>query len=70
MRGRIIDIWPHRNDSKWIDRSMASILMQLYMFHVHCATNAKDLEDAFNIIEEVWVFPQQLHVALKVNNLQ
>lgn len=67
MRSGVINIWPCRNNCKWIDRRMATIVMQLYMFHVHCVTNARNLENVFNIVEEIWVFPQQLLVALKVN---
>jgi len=57
VRSRIIDIWPHRNDPKWIDRRMTSIVMQLYMFHVHCTANARDLENVFGVIEDIWIFP-------------
>jgi len=72
MRSRIINVWPHRNNTKWIDRRMTSIVMQLYMFDVHCATNARKLENVFSVIKKIWEFVQQLLVALEVNciNLQ
>jgi hypothetical protein len=57
VRSRIIDVWPHRNDPKWIDRRMTSIVMQLYMFNIHCTTNARNLENVFGIIEDIRVFP-------------
>lgn len=57
MWSSIINIWTNGNDTEGIDSRMASIVMQLYMFHVYCATNARNLEDVFGIIEEVWVFP-------------
>jgi hypothetical protein len=48
-------MWAKRNDPKWIDRRMASIVMPLDVFHVDCTTHARDLKNVFGVIKQIRV---------------
>jgi len=37
--------------------------------HVHRAVDARDLVDVLGVVEQVWVFPQELLVAFEVNSV-
>lgn len=43
--------------------------MPLDVFHVNCAPHARYLENIFRVIEQIWVFAQQLFVAFEVNSI-
>lgn len=53
----VVDAWTLRNDSKWIDGRMTSIVVLFYVCHVHCATHPRHLENVFGVIENIWVLP-------------
>lgn len=67
MRRRVINIGAKRNDSKWIDCRMASIIMLLDMFHMNRATYSFSLVYIFGVIEQIWILSQQFLVAFEVN---
>lgn len=69
MRGRIICIRTKRNDSKRINKRMASVVVVLDMFHDHGATHARDLKNIFSVIKQIRVFPDKLLVALEMNSI-
>lgn len=58
MRRRVINIGAKRDDSKWIDGRMASIIMLLYVLHMNRATYPLDLVYIFGVVEQIWVLPQ------------
>jgi hypothetical protein len=57
MRRRVVNIRAKRNDAKWINRRMASIVMPLDVFHFDCTTDARHLKNVFGVIEEIRVLP-------------
>ena len=69
MSSRIIDVGAKRNNPKGIDGRMASIIMPLDVFHVDCATHARNLEYVFGVIKQVWELTQQFLVTLEVNGV-
>lgn len=69
MGRSIVNIWTLWDDSKWIDGWMTSIVMLLNVLHVNCTAHARDLENVFGVIEYIWIFAQQLLIALEVNSV-
>lgn len=57
MRRRVVDLWSVRDDSKRINRRMASVIMLLDMDHVHRATHTRDLEYVFRVVEQIRILP-------------
>lgn len=53
-----MDVRTLGNDTKWIDGRMASIVMLLDMFHVHCTAHPSNLENILCVIEKIRVFAQ------------
>lgn len=52
---RIVDIRTMRNNSKWINRWMAPIVVLLNVLHLDRATNSGDLENVFRVTEDVGI---------------
>lgn len=69
MGRREVNIRAMRNDSIWINGRVTSIIVLLDVIHVHCAAHARNLEDLFCVIEQVWVLSQQFLVAFEVNSI-
>lgn len=55
MRRSIINIGAKRNDAKWIDLRMASIIMLLYVFHMNRAAYPFSLVYILGVIEQIWI---------------
>lgn len=69
MRRRVVDTRAQRDDPIRIDRRVASIIVPLYVLHVHGAAHTRDLINVLRIIKQIWVFSQHFLVALKVNHI-
>lgn len=69
MRQRVVNTGASRDDPKWINRRMASVVMPLYVIHVNCAAHTGGLKDVFGVIEEIWVFTHHFLVALEVDRV-
>lgn len=69
MRRRVVNIRAKRNDAKWINRRMASIVMPLDVFHVDCTTDPRHLKNVFGVIEEIRVLTKQFLVTLEVDSI-
>lgn len=69
MRGRVVNTWANRNYAKWIDSSTISIVIPLDEFHVDCTTDARDLENVLDVIEQIRVLTYQFLVTLEVDSI-
>lgn len=67
MGRRKINIGAKRDDPKWIDRWVASVIVFLDMLHIDSATHAWNLEYVFSIVQQAWVLAKELFIALEVD---
>jgi hypothetical protein len=69
MWGIVVDVGSSGDNPVGVYRWMASVVVLPDVFHVNGAANARDLVDVLGVVEQVWVFPQQLLVAFEVDGI-
>jgi len=69
MRRREVCIGTDGDNSIWVDGRMASIVVLLYVIHVDRAAHAWNLVYVFGVIKQIWIFTQELLVALEMNSI-
>lgn len=67
--GIVVDIETHGNDPVRVYRGVTSIVVLPDVLHLDRAADATDLVDVLRVVEQVWVFPKELLVALEVNGV-
>jgi len=67
MRRKIINIGANRNNTQWIHRRVASVIVELDVIHVDGATHAWDLKDVLCVVEQIWILPYKFPVTLEKN---
>lgn len=63
----VVDVGTCRDNPVGIYGWMASIVVLPYVLHVDCATDPRNLVDVLGVIEQIWIFSEELLVALEVN---
>ena len=66
VRGPIVYVGSNGDDTKGIDGRMATIVMLLYVVHIHSVRDSWNLIDVLGIIEQIWILPYQFLVAFEV----
>lgn len=69
MWGIVVNVGARRDNSVGVYRRVASVVVLPDVLHVHRAAHARDLVDVLGVVEQVWVFPQELLVAFEVNGV-
>jgi len=69
MGGIVVDVGARRDNPVGVYRWVASVVVLPDVVHVHRAVDARDLVDVLGVVEQVWVFPQELLVAFEVNSV-
>jgi hypothetical protein len=69
MWGIVVDVGSSGDNPVWVYGRMASVVVLPDVFHVDGAADAGDLVYVLGVVEQVWVLPQQLLVALEVNGV-
>ena len=69
MWGIVVDVGARRDNPIGVYRWVASIVVLPHVLHVQRAADARDLVDILGVVEQVWVFPQELLVAFEVNSI-
>jgi len=69
MWGIVVDVGARRDNPIGVYRWVASIVVLPDVLHVQRAADARDLVDILGVVEQVWVFPQELLVAFEANSI-
>jgi len=65
MWGIVVDVGARRDNPIGVYRWVASVVVLPDVLHVHRAAE----HGVLGVIEQVWVFPQELLVAFEVNSI-
>jgi hypothetical protein len=63
------DVGAYRDNPVGVYGWMASVVVLPYVLHIDRATHARNLVDVLGVIEQIRVFPDELLVALEMNNI-
>ena len=69
MSGTKVCVRSNGDNTKWIDGRMATIVMLLYVVHIHCIWDSWNLINILSIIEQIWILPYQLLVAFEMDGI-
>lgn len=65
----VVDVGASGDNPVGVYGRMASVVVLPDVLHVDSAADARDLVDVLGVVEQVWVFSQELLVAFEVNGI-